>query len=139
MEIEMNQTEMNTQEEEKIHLSETSEKEMKRSILYLRVGFYSAVGLAIYFVGVCIYGVIVAPTAVAVYIGLGLWVPDLLYSVLYIIAIVKMHAYIEAYRKLKANKTQQTLEALLGTQKSYYGFLYILTAIYVAGILWDMV
>ncbi len=115
---------MNTQEEKKIHLSETCEKKMKRSILYLQIGFYSAVVFVIMY----IYEVIVEPTISIPVVLLF----SVLFSVLCIIGIVKMHAYIEAYRKLKANKTQQTLGDWFSAQRKYYVFLYIVPLVILA-------
>ena len=111
--------------EKKIEISEKSDQLMKRSITYLKIGFWTVVVISVLsliknIVDFTKYGI----NVVGVF---GLILMGLIFGFL----LIKMYAYIGDYKIFRETKTQQTLEDLLDAQKGYYGWIYLLPLIMV--------
>ena len=109
--------------EEKVVISEKSDKLMKRSITYLKIGFWTFL--------VILSGSVISAWAQGIMFGgMGgsLIGPLFVWCILGFL-LTKMYAYIAAYKVFRATKTQQALENLLKLQKGYYGWVYLLPLI----------
>ena len=104
---------------EKIEMSEECDRLMKRSIAYLKIGFWTIVVWTVLLL-ISILG----------YFSMGISVLSGILGVICIGAIfglflLKMYAYIRHYKIFRNTKTQQALEDLLDAQKGYYCFIYL--------------
>ena len=134
MEKENNQIEQQTfnveveVNEKKIEISEKSDRLMKRSIIYLQIGFWTVVGEASVF----------SLALMSFLLGGGSkWIGAFLVLLLlmggvFAFWLTKMYAYIGDYKIFRKTKTQQALEDLLDAQKGYYGWIYLFPLIIIA-------
>ncbi|GHT32700.1 hypothetical protein FACS189434_05100 [Bacteroidia bacterium] len=121
--------------EMRIEISEKSDKLMKRSITYLKIGFWSFLTL---FVLQLISVLLLNESN-----GMGKFITLILVGVIVGFLLIKMYAYIGDYKIFRETKTQQALEDLLDAQKGYYGWIYVLPLIlvvvaFVAFVLGDL-
>jgi predicted RND superfamily exporter protein len=107
--------------EKEIEISEKSDRLMKKSIAYLKVGFWTfAVWSVLILISTFVNFSKNAIAGIVVFIFVVLILGALL---------IKMYAYIGDYKKFKETKTQKALEDLLDAQKGYYGWIYFLPLI----------
>ena len=120
----MEQQDLNVEKEvneKKIEISEKSDRLIKKSIVYLKTGFWT----------VAVWAALVLISALAnlsksVASGIAALI---LTGAIFGALLIKMYAYIGDYKVFKETKTQQALEDLLDAQKGYYGFIYLLPLI----------
>ena len=114
------------EKEKTIEISEKGDNRMKWSIIFLKIGFWTILillsGSIIYELNNMLKWYRYSPNGSMLSLQLIIWV-------LFVILLIKMNSYIGSYKKFKKNKTKQTLEGFLDTQRGYYGLIYLLPII----------
>lgn len=113
--------------EKKIEISEKSDQLMRRSITYLKIGFWTIV----------VWGVLALISSLANFNrGEASGIVMLLFiGMIFVFLLIKMYAYIGDYKIFRETKSQQALEDLLDAQKGYYGWIYLLPLIFIGLVL----
>jgi len=118
------QQELNVDKEEnekRIEISEKSDQLIKKSITYLKIGFWTIVVWSVF--------ALISTLVNFSKSGAGGIVALIFIGAIFGVLLIKMYAYIGDYKIFRETKTQQALEDLLEAQKGYYGFVYLLPLI----------
>jgi len=110
--------------EKKIEVSEKSDQLMRMSITYLKIGFWTIVVWTV----LALISALVNFSKSSVVGGIVILI---FMGAIFGVLLIKMYTYIGDYKIFKETKTQQALEDLLGAQKGYYRWIYLLPLIIV--------